>query len=173
MAAALGGAHEGFGDALVSSSAMDEKLRDFAPVGLVLRERKQDLDGAADSLGVAGREEDCLVSGHGRGDTGPERFGFRLCHWPHETHGGAALDAIDENARERWDFGGGSVGVQAFYFNGVHAGSWMTKYSAAAWPVASRRVGRSMRENNASPVSRRVVEPPTVKSRVPATTTMC
>lgn len=71
----FGGAHEGFAEAAAACAGVNEHLDEVGAVGLVVGKIEDELDGAADAVGVFGDEERAVARSDGGGDLAPEGEG--------------------------------------------------------------------------------------------------
>ncbi len=92
----FGGAEEGGTDTLAAHSAMNEHFGEVGAVRLVFGEVEDELNGAANAVGIFGNEEEALFPGDIGCDFAPERKAALARKRVHEADGGAAFDAIDE-----------------------------------------------------------------------------
>jgi DNA-binding IclR family transcriptional regulator len=94
----FGGAHERRPQALAARAAIYQHLREIGAMGLVLGLVEHQLHGAAHACCVFGDEQRAVARGHVRCDAPPERDSPLARERLHETDGGAAVDAIDQDA---------------------------------------------------------------------------
>jgi hypothetical protein len=80
---------------------MDQHLREFGAVRLVLGLVQHQLDRAAQASRVVGDQQRAFAGGHALRNAAPERHSAVAREGVHEAHRRTAFDAVDQDAGER------------------------------------------------------------------------